>query len=85
MQLLVWPFGMKQRPGRREEEPVTFEVEQGLPLSLQFPCRLEQHLRLRQAVQAQFPELPIAVGNYVVCPLANTKMGFEDREFKSSK
>ncbi len=85
LQLDVYPFGIKQHPGVRVEDPVTFEVQEGLPPELQFPMRLAVHLRVREELQRLFPERAITVKRYLFPPLARDGHGFEDRPLSTSE
>lgn len=76
---------LKQHPGERVEEPVSFQVRGDQPLWLQFLPRLVHHLGLRGDAQALFPSYPLAVKHYLVTPKARNGFGFEDRPYSSSK
>jgi hypothetical protein len=81
----VYPSGIKQHPGRRPEEPVSFQVDHDAPYNVQFPVRLEQHLRLRREADRVFPGYNLGVLRYLASPQPKSKVGFEDRPFNSSE
>ncbi len=85
MQLDVYPFGIKQQPGVRTEEPVTFEVLADVSPQLLFPMRLALHLKVREGLQRLFPDRAVAVKRYLFPPLARNGQGSEDRPLSSSE
>jgi hypothetical protein len=85
LQVDVYPFGIKQHPGERVDEPLRFMVVEGVPPSVQFPCRLSQHLKLRQEAQMFFPDSCMGVQRYLICPSLRSGFEFEDRPFSSGE
>ena len=80
----VYPSGIKQRPGQRVEEPVSFVLGASLPPHVQFPYLLAQHIRLRSEAQQLFPGYFMGLGRFLVCPAAKSRFELADQPLSSS-
>lgn len=78
LQVDVYPCGIKQQPGRRVEEPVSFIQAASMPSHVQFPHRLSMHLRLRQEAQQLIPSYRMRLGRFLICPAARSRFELED-------
>ncbi len=84
-QVHVHPFGIKQQPFQRVDTPVKFSVQSSLLWKYQFIPRLEQHLRLCELAQKEFPWKQIAVQKYILRPATKGLDGFVDGAWSSSE
>lgn len=79
------PYGIKQQPLERVDEPVEFAIDCSVPLTYQFPARLAQHLRLCEAAQTEFPWKQLAVQHYILRPATRGVDSFVEKPWSSSK
>ena len=86
LQVYVSPFGIKQKPLVRVDTPLLFEVDLAVPLQYQFLPRLEQHFRLSEQAQREYPGKELAVQHYILRPRHQRgDLGFQDKAWSSSE
>lgn len=78
-------LGIKQQPLVRVDAPVVFTIDSGLPLKHQFVPRLEQHLRLSEEAQQEYPWKKLAVQHFILRPTSTSLDSFADRAWSSSE
>lgn len=78
------PYGIKQQPFVRVDTPVKFDIKSSKPLRYQFIPRLEQHLRLCDQAQKEYPWKQIAVQTFILRPSRGTDC-FVEKAWSSSK
>ena len=79
------PYGIKQQPFVRVDEPVVFITDPKKPPQHQFLFRLERHLRLCANAQLAYPDKVLAVKHFIMRPQNAYGEGFEEKPWTSSE